>query len=128
MRRFFLLVLLVALAGCGGKKSVNSDKSLVHAGGTQIISNVASIRPEIASSDTDMADMSKGDFKVWMEEHPDAIIDRAIYFDDFKLDLGSQTVSSYGQFDSLRKDLEKKMGEINSFLKGSKRQLDVKDW
>ena len=128
MRRFFLLVLLVALAGCGGKKFVNNDKSLVHAGGTQIISNVASIRPEIGSSGTDMTDLSKDEVQAWMEEHPDAIIDRAIYFDDFKLELGSQTVSSYGQFDSLRKDLEKKMGEISKFLKGSKRQLNVKDW
>jgi hypothetical protein len=75
-----------------------------------------------------MADMSKKEVKAWIEEHPDAIIDRAIYFDDFKLALGSQTVRSYGQFDSLRKDLEKKMGEINKFLKGSKRQLDVKNW
>ncbi len=128
MRRFFLLVLLVALTGCGGKKLVNSDKSLVHSGGTQIISNVSSIRPEIGSSGTDMTDMSKDEVKAWLEEHPDATIDRAIYFDDFKLELGSQTVSSYRQFDSLRKDLEKKMGEINSFLKGSKRQLDAKNW
>jgi hypothetical protein len=131
MRRLALLVFIVllgALLGCGGKKVVNMEKSLVYSGGTHLISNVASIRPDITSGGTGLLGMSDDEIKTWLSENPDANVERAIYFDDFKLDLGTQMVSSPGEFNRLRKDLEGKMDQINKFLKGDKKQLKVEDW
>ena len=44
------------------------------------------------------------------------------------LELDTQTIGSYGEFSGLKNRLNKRMSEINKFLKGTKRQLNVKDW
>lgn len=123
-----LVVLMSALLACGGKEVVNNDKTLVAAAGTHIISNVQVIRPEIASGGTDMTTMPEAEVKAWIEQNPDSTFETAIVFDDYRLDLDSQTVGSYGEFSGLKKRLDSRMKEINKFLKGTKRQLNVKDW
>jgi hypothetical protein len=130
--RLCFLVLLFGLVGCGGKKIVNQDQTLVTAGGTHIISNVQVIRPQIGSDGggefVDMTNMPEEEVKAWIEQNPDSTLEIALFFDDFKLELDTQTVSSYGQFSGLKKQMDKRMDEINKFLKGTKRQLNVKDW
>ena len=129
-----VLTALIAFAGCGGGGSgIQPDKTIAYNGGILNIGNVKNVSPklEARAGGGDWADLSmmkNNDLESWMQGKDSAEARSYIQFDEAQLPIESKTVNSAGQLKSMKSELDKRMDDVNSFMKNNNKQLNAQGW
>ncbi len=132
----FLTSVVLGFAGCGGGtvRGVTMDKTLAHKGGIFNISQVSSIAGKVEARSTsagewnDLTGMKGKDIEAWMKGKSSIEARSYVTFDDFQLPLDNKTVTKAGQIEDMQKYVNKRMSDVNSFMKNNNKQLDARDW
>lgn len=132
----YLAFALFALAGCGGgtTRGVTMDKTIAHKGGifnmsqTQHVGGKVEARAGGNGEWTDVTAMKSKDFEAWMKGKSNIEARSFVAFDDFQLPLENKSIEKAGQIEDMQKYVNKRMNDVNDFMKNNNKQLNAKDW
>ena len=134
-RTLLLIVSIMAmllLAGCGGTKVYNNDKTLVYNGAVYNLSKVTQIDTRITGklSDSRTESLKSADRKqieAYLKEFQTIYVRMAFEFDDKEMLYRASSVSKWSEYSNMKKSYEKAGKEITSLMANKKKmQLKLK--
>jgi len=127
-----LIVVIMALPGCGSTKVYTTDKTLVHGSTLYNLSAVKSVSSRIEGTlpDGKTINLDRTDkkaFNALLDEHDTLVVTTIIDMDEKELVYQHRRVKSYSEFSKLVKSQESAMNSIRKFMANKKsRQLKLK--
>lgn len=124
-------ILALSLAGCfGGTKVVTQERTIIHNDGIVVITNIAhiGIRLESDGEAVPAEKMSKKEFADWSKGRDSRTLVASVEFDDTLVVIGNDKVGTRGEFNKSVDAYNDRIKEINKFVSGSKKKMDIRKW
>ena len=121
---------MLLLAGCGGTKIYNNDKTVVYNGAVYNLSKVNHIDSKISGklSDNNTVDLKGADRKqieAYLKEYKTIYVRMAFNFDSREMLYRASSVEKWSDYSRMLKSYEKAGDQITSLM-ASKKKLQVK--
>jgi len=124
------IVTMLLLAGCGGTKVYNNDKTIVYRDSIYNVSTVRQINSTISGklSDDSMINLKGADKKKvqsLLKENDSVYVRMAFQLDDQEMLYRAKSVEKWSDYSRMEKDFEKAHKQITSLL-GDKKKMQLK--
>ena len=121
---------ILLLAGCGGTKVYNNDKTVVYNGAVYNISKAKQINPKSSAklSDSNTVDLKGADRKqieAYLKEYGSIYVRMAFQFDDQEMLYRASSVDKWSDYSRMQSSFEKANKQITSLM-GDKKKMQLK--
>ena len=126
------IMAMLLLAGCGGTKVYNNDKTVTYNGAIYNLSATKQINSKTSgklsdSNTVDLKGVTKKQFEAYLKEYDSIYVRMAFELDDQEMLYRASSVDSWKDFQKMQKSFESAGGQISSLMANKKKsQLKLK--
>jgi len=126
------IMTILLLAGCGGTKVYNNDKTVIYNGAIYNLSATKQINSKTSgklsdSNTVDLKGVTKKQFEAYLKEYDSIYVRMAFKLDDQEMLYRASSVDSWKAFQKMQKSFESAGGQISSLMANKKKsQLKLK--
>ena len=120
------IMAMLLLAGCGGTKVYNNDKTVTYNGAIYNLSATKQINSKTSgklsdSNTVDLKGVTKKQFEAYLKEYDSIYVRMAFELDDQEMLYRASSVDSWKDFQKMQKSFESAGGQISSLMANKKK-------
>ena len=120
------IMAMLLLAGCGGTKVYNNDKTVIYNGAIYNLSATKQINSKASgklsdSNTVDLKGVTKKQFEAYLKEYDSIYVRMAFVLDDQEMLYRASSVDSWKDFQKMQKSFESAGGQISSLMANKKK-------